>query len=122
MDIISIRGAITADNNTIKDISEASAELFQAIITSNNIDIDSIINIIFSLTKDLNAIYPAKAVREKFDLKDTPLFCVQEADIHNSLEKCIRVLITVKSDLKKDKVKHVYIKGAQILRPDITKG
>ena len=34
-----------------------------------------------------------------FNLSDTPLFCTQEADIHNSLEKCIRVLILVNSNL-----------------------
>ena len=119
MSIVSIRGAITADNNTTEDITSASAELFQEIMTRNNIDTESIINIIFSLTKDLNAIYPAKAIREKFDIADTPLFCVQEADIHNSIEKCIRILLTVNAGLTKKEVKHVYLKGAQNLRPDL---
>ena len=120
MNTVSIRGAITADNNISSDISAATVELFEKIIETNNINIDDIIHIIFSVTKDLNAIYPAKALRDKFDLSDTPLFCVQEADIHGALEKCIRVLILTNSDLAKKEVKHVYLKGAKVLRPDLS--
>ncbi len=119
MNIISIRGAITAENNTIEDITSATVELFREIVGQNNIFIPNIINIIFSITKDLNAIYPAKALREHFDVGTTPLFCVQEADIQNSLEKCIRVMVTVSSDIIKSDVKHIYLKGAQKLRPDL---
>ena len=121
MNVISIRGAITADNNTTKDISDATVELFSEILNANKISTDDIINIIFSMTKDLNAIYPAKALREKFSISDIPLFCTQEADIHNSLSKCIRVLITVNSDLSKSSVKHIYLKEAKNLRPDLIK-
>lgn len=119
MNIISIRGAITADNNTIDDITSASVELFREVIGQNNIAIANIVNIIFSITKDLNAIYPAKALREHFELASTPLFCVQEADIQNSLEKCIRIMVTAASHDTKSDVKHIYLKGAQKLRPDL---
>ena len=119
MNIISIRGAITADNNTTEDITSATTELFKEIILQNNLEIKNIINITFSITKDLNAIYPAKALREHFDVGTTPLFCVQEADIQNSLEKCIRVMITISSDISKEDVKHIYLKGAAKLRPDL---
>ncbi|MCQ2958217.1 MAG: chorismate mutase [Candidatus Gastranaerophilales bacterium] len=121
MDIVSIRGAITADNNTIKDITDATVELCKEILDKNNIKTDDIVNIIFSMTKDLNAVYPAKALREKFDVKDIPLFCTQEADIQDSLSMCIRVLITVKSSLNKSEVKHIYLKEAKKLRPDLLK-
>ena len=121
MDIVSIRGAITADNNTPADIASATIELFQEIISQNDIKTENIIHIIFSMTKDLNAIYPAKALREKFDVADTPLFCVQEADIHEALEKCIRILIMTKSEISKKEVKHIYLKDAKKLRPDLSK-
>ena len=119
MYIISIRGAITVENNTTKEIASASVELFKEIIQTNNVTIDNVINIIFSITKDLNAIYPAKAIRDNFNIGMTPLFCVQEADIQNSLEKCIRIMITASSDLTKNEVKHIYLKGAKALRPDL---
>ena len=121
MSIVSIRGAITVENNSIDDISISTKELFDEIISQNNIKIEDIIHIIFSMTKDLNAIYPAKALRESFDLSDTPLFCVQEADIFGSLEKCIRILVMVNSDVSKKDVKHIYLKGAKNLRPDLIK-
>ena len=121
MSIVSIRGAITVENNTSQEISIATKELFDEIILQNNLNVENIIHIIFSMTKDLNAIYPAKALRESFDLSDTPLFCIQEADILGSLEKCIRVLIMTNSDLEKKEVKHVYLKGAKVLRPDLCK-
>jgi len=119
MNIVSIRGAITVDNNTTDDVKNATIELFQEIITANNIKNEDIIHIIFSLTKDINAIYPAKILRENFDIADTPLFCVQEADIHGTLEKCIRILIMTNSNSNKKEVKHIYLKGAKNLRPDI---
>ena len=119
MSIISLRGAITADNNTTADISSATEELFKQIIQANSINTEDIIHIIFSVTKDLNAIYPAKVLREKFDIADTPLFCTQEADIHNGLEKCIRILVLTNSNLTKKEARHIYLKGAKVLRPDL---
>lgn len=119
MNIISIRGAITVENNTTEDITSATVELFREIVSQNNLFIPNIVNIIFSVTKDLNAIYPAKALREHFDIGTTPLFCTQEADIQNSLEKCIRVMVTASSNTIKSDVKHVYLKDAKKLRPDL---
>ena len=119
MNTISIRGAITADENSISAISNATIELYEEIVNANNIQEDDIVQIIFSLTKDLTAIYPAKALRETFTLNDTPLFCVQEADIEGSLEKCIRILITINSKLTKQEAKHIYLKNAKKLRPDL---
>ena len=119
--MVSIRGAITVDNNISEEIANATNELFGEIIKQNNIKIDDIVHIIFSMTKDLNAIYPAKALRENFDVADTPLFCTQEADITGSLEKCIRVLVLTNSEFSKKEVRHVYLKGAKNLRPDLNK-
>ena len=119
MSIVAIRGAITVENNNVSDISAATVELYNEIIARNQINSDAIINIIFSLTKDLNAIYPAKALRDSLNLADIPFMCVQEADIFCALEKCIRILVQVESDLNKIAVKHVYLKGAAVLRPDL---
>ncbi len=121
MNTIAIRGAITSDNNTIKSISEATIELYKSIISENKINQEEIIHITFSLTKDLNAVYPAKVLREEFNITDIPLICLQEADIINSLPKCIRILILVNSNLDKKNVKHIYLKDAKILRADLCK-
>ena len=119
MNIISVRGATTADNNTVEAITIATVELFNEILKQNVIQVENIINIQLSITKDLNAINPAKILRENFDLAITPLFCTQEADIVDSLPNSIRIMVLVNSDLSKNNAKHVYLKNAKRLRPDL---
>ena len=119
MGIVAIRGAITVENNTVSDISAATVELYNEIIARNQVNSGAIINIIFSVTKDLNAIYPAKALRDSLNLADIPFMCVQEADIFGSLEKCIRILVHVEANLSKADVRHVYLRAAAALRPDL---
>ena len=112
-----IRGAICA-NNTIEDISSKSLELVNLIIQENNVDVEQISAIIFSATKDLNACYPAKAVREQLCLSNVAFMCFQEMDVVGSLDHCIRVGIFV-DDFSQSNVKHVYIGRAQDLRKDL---
>ena len=112
-----IRGAICA-NNTIEDISSKSVELVNSIIQENNVDLQHISAIIFSATKDLDACYPAKAVREQLCLSNVAFMCFQEMDVVGSLDHCIRVGIFV-DDFSQSNVKHVYIGRAQQLRKDL---
>ncbi|MBQ8873176.1 MAG: chorismate mutase [Clostridia bacterium] len=112
-----IRGAICA-NNTIEDISSKSVELVNSIIQENNVDLQHISAIIFSATKDLDACYPAKAVREQLCLSNVAFMCFQEMGVVGSLDHCIRVGIFV-DDFSQSNVKHVYIGRAQDLRKDL---
>ena len=114
-----IRGAITS-TNTVEDISNDTALLVNRIITENNITEDDIVSILFTMTKDLNAVYPAKAVREH-GFKYVPFMCYQELDVENSLKNCIRVLVNVNTEEKPDEIHHIYLKGARVLRPDLLK-
>ena len=45
--------------------------------------------------------------------------CVQEMYVEGSLEKCIRVMVTAENGEKQKDAKHVYLRGAKVLRPDI---
>lgn len=119
MFVRSVRGAITVSENTNKSILEGTKELLVEIINRNELDNASIISAIFSVTKDLNATFPAIAARE-LGWNDISLMCTNEIDVPNSLEKCIRVLIHFNTEKKNDEIKHVYLKGATVLRPDIT--
>ena len=114
-----IRGAITVENNSIEDINQAVKELIEEIIKQNALNIKDISYVLFTMTKDLDAVYPAKSARDNFDFKYVPMMCVQELYIKNSLEKCIRVLITVNGEKEQNLVKHIYLKNAQKLRPDL---
>ena len=121
MGIVSIRGAITAEQNTRDSILEAASEMLKNILIANNLEIKDLVQLHFSCTKDLDAAYPAVAARE-LGITEATLMCFQEMYVINSLQKCIRVdMIVEKDNFDKSSVKHQYLKGAVCLRPDLVK-
>src|SRR5574344_487261 len=112
----SIRGAITTEENSINAISEATSVLMGKIFEDNLLTDDKISHIIFSITKDLNAINPATVCRENFLLNNTAFMCFNEAEIIGGIAFCIRVLVVLNS---KADVKYVYLKNAKNLRSDL---
>jgi len=117
--MISIRGAITTDSNSKIEILERAKEMMEAIITSNGLRIDQIIQVLFSATKDLDEVYPAVAARE-MGLTSAALMCFQEMYVKGSLEKCIRVSVLAEAEgLNAQNVKHQYLRGARGLRTDL---
>lgn len=113
-----IRGATTVENNDKNEIWEATEEMVGEILKKNNIKIYDMISITFTLTQDLNACYPAVRVRE-MGITNVPLMNMCELPVPGALEKCIRVIIEVNSDKELDEIKHVYLRGAKKLRPDL---
>ncbi len=110
-----IRGAICAEN-TAESISNASLQLVQEIMVRNNLSANDVLYVFFTATADLNAVYPAKAVRE--DLLPNACFnCAQEMHVAGSLKKCLRVAVFVATD--KTAVKHCYLGEASCLRTDL---
>lgn len=116
--MISIRGAITVQENTKHEILDGTKILLLAILETNHIAVDDVISIYFTGTKDLTAVYPAVAARE-IGLTECSLLCAQEMHIEGSLNKCIRVLLHVNSNHCQKDAKHVYLREAKTLRPDI---
>jgi chorismate mutase len=112
-----IRGATTADENTRESILDATREMLQRLIDENDIREEDIASAIFSTTPDLNAEFPAVAARQLGWL-DTALFCTHEMAVPGSLERCIRVLIHWNTTRRANEIRHVYIRGAQNLRPE----
>lgn len=115
-----IRGAICA-KNTKEDISARSVELMEAIFSENSLSPDDVTAVFFSVTKDLDACYPAKAVREHFAMKDTAFMCFAEMSVVDALAHCIRVCVLV-DGMAQSRCKHCYIGEASALRPDIVSG
>jgi len=118
--MIAIRGAITVEEDTKEAILEGTALMLKSIIEENNLKDDEIISIFFSATKDLTQIYPAVAARD-LGITCASLLCVQEMYVVESLQKCLRILMHVEKNLLQKDIKHVYLKDAKILRPDLTK-
>ncbi|MTI79342.1 MAG: chorismate mutase [Firmicutes bacterium] len=114
-----VRGAITVEQNTAVEITKATQELLTSIIKENKISIDDICSVFFTITKDLNAQFPARAARE-MGWQDVPLLCAQELDVPGSLSRCIRVLLHINTSQSQQEIEHVYLREAKKLRPDLT--
>lgn len=118
MNVVCIRGAITVNENNKEEIIEKTEILLKKINEENNINIDNIISIAFTATKDLTKVYPAVAARN-LGITQAALLCYQELYVEGSLEKCIRVIYTCNMECKQKDVKHIYLEGAKVLRPDL---
>lgn len=94
-------------------------ELLRKIVEANNVDIDDIAAVWFSTSTDLNAEFPAVAARE-LGWSKTAMLCGHEMSVPGSLTGCIRVLMLVNTDKKGDELSHIYLRGAEKLRPDLS--
>ncbi len=110
-----IRGAITVDENTEDAIKAAVLELLSEMFRKNDLTQENISHIIFTLTRDLNAAFPAKFARIDMGLTKTAMMCYSELDVPGALAMCLRVLVVanVKEDFEPE---FVYLKGADKLR------
>jgi len=104
--------------NTKNDILAATKELLNDMIASNKIDMEAVACAFFTVTADLNAEFPALAARQ-IGWTGVPLMCAREVDVPNSLQSCIRILILFNTDKNPEDIVHVYIRGAEALRPEI---
>ena len=113
-----IRGAICA-KNTVEDIGQKSVQLVRTIIEQNKLATCQIEAVIFSVTDDLNACYPAKSVREQLRLDNAAFMCLKEMSVPNSLPYCIRVCVFA-AEIEQKQCKHCYLGEAAALRPDLS--
>jgi chorismate mutase len=113
-----IRGATTVTLNQREAILEATGELLKQIIATNGVREEDVASVTFTATPDLDAVYPAVAAR-RLGWTHTALVCTQEMAISDSLPRCIRVLVHWNTDRPIDQIQHVYLREAQVLRPDL---
>ncbi|MGG6296121.1 chorismate mutase [Leptolyngbya sp. AN02str] len=114
-----IRGAITVTENSKEAIRDAVTELLDAVELRNKFDPDDIVSVTFSVTRDLDAMFPAAVARERPNWSNVPLLDVQHMHVEGSLERCIRLLIQINTP-PLTQVHHAYLRGAQVLRPDLS--
>ena len=115
-----VRGATTADSNSRDDILTATRQLLALMIRINSIEPQHVASAVFSLTRDLDAEFPALAARQ-LGWIDVPLLCTYEVDVPGSLRRCVRVLVHWNTDKPQHEIRHIYVKDAERLRPDISK-
>lgn len=118
MNVRGVRGATMLEKNDATEMNEAVIELLQEILNKNDIKNNDLISIFFTSTKDLDCAFPAAAAR-KLGLGDVPLICSQEIDVPNAPSKVVRLLMHINTNLNRDEIKHVYLRGAEVLRQDL---
>jgi chorismate mutase (EC 5.4.99.5) len=115
-----IRGATTVSENSVEAIREAVHELLDELEARNNLDTNEIVSATFSVTRDLDATFPATIARERPNWSNVPLFDVQQMHVEGSLPRCIRFLIHFNTPDPDVEVYHPYLRQARSLRPDWT--
>jgi chorismate mutase len=113
-----VRGATTVESNTAETILAATQELLQKVVEINGIVEEDVASVFFTTTADLNAVFPAAAAR-RFGWHRVALMGSQEANIVDGLPRCIRLLIHWNTAKSLDEIQHVYMHGAEKLRPDL---
>ena len=113
-----IRGATTTEDDSAEAIMSATHELLSRMVQENSIDPSEIASALFTTTPDLSAAFPARAARG-MGWQYVPLLDAQEIPVPGSLPRCIRVLIHWNTNRDQEHVKHVYLRGAASLRPDL---
>ena len=112
-----IRGATTVTRNDPQEILSATDELLRALIDANDLQPDDIVSAFFTVTRDLDAAFPARAA-EDFGWNIVALLHATEIPVPGSLPKCIRLLVHAYTPRSRAQIKHCYLRGATILRPD----
>ena len=115
--ITAIRGATTSDGNTSKEIENSVVELINELILRNSLDPKKIFSITFTVTRDLDACFPASIARKCFGLDSVAFLDCQQMYVPNDVDFCIRLLAIVIFP-SVSTINHPYLRGASNLRRD----
>jgi chorismate mutase len=113
-----IRGAIQVDADEREAILEATAELVAQVMSRNELTADDVISVLFTVTPDLTAEFPALAAR-KTGFHAVPLMCATEIPVPGAMPRVVRLMAHVDTDRPRSQIQHVYLRGAVALRLDI---
>ena len=119
MTIRGVRGAITVSTDDPDLILQATCELLEAILEENKgMRLEDVASAIFTLTNDLVSAFPALGARQ-IGWELVPMMCAREIPVPGSLPHVIRVLVHWNTEIPQSEIKHVYLRDAVKLRPDL---
>ena len=118
MSLRHIRGAITGDETAPDETVAATRELLLAIVAANWLRLAELASPLFTTAPTLSSTYPARAARE-VGWADVPLLGATEMGVPDGRARCIRVLVHVNTRRSAARIKHIYLRGARALRPDL---
>ena len=112
-----IRGATTSTGNSVEEIENAVNELIDELIERNDININKLLSITFTVTKDLNACFPASIARKSKGLDSVAFLDCQQMYVPNDIDYCIRLMahVFLPTDAP---LNHPYLRRASKLRTD----
>jgi chorismate mutase len=113
-----VRGATQIDADDRDQILEATTELVSEVMARNELSTDDVISVLFTVTPDLTAEFPALAAR-KLGFHEVPLLCATEIGVPGALPRVIRLMAHIETGRPRSGVQHVYLRGATALRLDI---
>jgi chorismate mutase len=113
-----LRGATTASANTREAISEAVAELLDALVERNGLEGSQLLSVTFSVTADLDAVFPAAIARHRQGWDGVALLDCQQMAVAGDLPRCIRLLAHAWL-INERPARHAYLREAARLRPDL---
>ncbi len=118
MALRAIRGATCLSQDDSSEMAEAVGELVAQMLSRNSVDHDSVISLFLTGTPDLHCAFPAAGAR-LHGLNDVPLMCAQEMDVTGALQRVVRIMAHVETELSRAEISHVYLRGAEVLRTDL---
>ncbi|NUU63279.1 chorismate mutase [Bacillus sp. FJAT-27264] len=115
-----IRGATTVTGNEEAEILRETVVLLREIVERNDVIAEDICSVWITMTEDLDATFPARAIREMEGWEMVPLMCAVEIPVKGSLPQCIRLMVQVNTEKAQREIHHVYLNEARKLRPDLS--
>lgn len=114
-----VRGATTVIEDQTDQVLAATQELLETILTANpGMQTDDIASILFTVTNDISSAFPALAAR-RIGWDSVPMVCAREIPVPGSLPRCIRVMLHWNTDAPQNAIRHIYLREAVKLRPDL---
>lgn len=114
-----VRGATTVIENDALLIESKTETLVRTMVQENQIDPAQVAQVLITATNDIDAGFPAKALRNLEGWNYVPVMCAQEIPVKGSLSRCIRIMMTINTDIEQMNIKHVFLEDAVSLRPDL---
>jgi chorismate mutase len=119
MRVRAARGAIVVTQDTAEQVLAATERLLGEMLRRNAVQTDDLVSVLFTVTDDLRAAFPAEAAR-RMGLAMVPLMCAREIPVEGSMPRVVRVLVHFYTDRALGQVVPVYLDGAEALRDDLT--
>lgn len=121
MTVRGIRAAATVEHNDASEIKEVTLEMITKLAQENDVNPEDVASVLITVTNDLDQAFPAQVIRQLPGWELVPLMCGLEVPVQGSLQKCVRLMVLVNTDKSQKEIKHIYLGGAKVLRPDLAK-